>query len=73
MMCANCGAEISYGSVYCSVCGRRADIKEGGEVSAPGQAASGKKCVNCGAVLEEGAMFCTGCGTPVNRGEANVL
>lgn len=74
MMCANCGAEIPYGSVYCSMCGKRADVKEGGETSATGQAASGKKCAKCGTVLEEGTMFCTGCGTPVNQEEdGNVL
>ncbi len=72
MMCANCGAEIPYGSVYCSVCGRRAGTKEGGDVAA-GQAATGKKCVKCGTILEEGAMFCVGCGAPVGREDGNVL
>lgn len=28
MMCVNCGEIIPYGSVYCSHCGKHADVKE---------------------------------------------
>ena len=28
MKCVNCGEIIPYGSIYCSVCGKRADQKE---------------------------------------------
>lgn len=64
MMCANCGAEIPYGSVYCGLCGKRADTKEDG-ADAAGAPHSGRKCAKCGTALEEGTMFCTSCGTPV--------
>lgn len=66
MMCANCGAEIPYGSVFCSVCGKKANTKENSETVAAEQAAANeKKCVKCGAILEEGSQFCTSCGTSV--------
>lgn len=64
MQCENCGSIISYGSVFCSVCGKKADEKseDDGIVSA---GAENLKCRNCGAVLEAGSLFCSACGEKV--------
>lgn len=63
MMCENCGAIISYGSVYCSVCGKKADEKSEdlGELAKLETA----KCKGCGAALEKGSLFCASCGKKV--------
>lgn len=66
MMCANCGAEIPYGSIYCNACGKKANVREDGEADAPKQEISGKTCTKCGAALEDGSRFCMNCGTPVD-------
>ncbi len=66
MMCENCGATIPYGSIYCNICGSKADEKQGGEtVNAVPAGQEVLKCKNCGAVLEAGSLFCVSCGTKV--------
>lgn len=64
MMCENCGAIISYGSVFCSQCGKKADEKSD-EPGMPIEQPKTATCSQCGAVLEEGSLFCTSCGTKV--------
>lgn len=64
MLCENCGSVISYGSVYCNVCGKKADEKQEDE-SVTSMDASGKRCSACGASLEEDSLFCTSCGAKV--------
>nr|WP_297864466.1 zinc ribbon domain-containing protein [uncultured Acetatifactor sp.] len=61
MMCENCGVTISYGSVFCNQCGKKADEKseDGGM---PVNVPETPKCSQCGAVLKEGSLFCTSCG-----------
>lgn len=68
MMCANCGAIIPYGSVYCSSCGKNATVKEEGSVPISPMSApvEGKVCPKCGAAVEEGSLFCTTCGTKID-------
>lgn len=63
MMCENCGATIPYGSMYCNVCGKKADEKQGD--TEPAVNANAPKCAKCGALLEEGSAFCTACGAKV--------
>ncbi len=63
-MCENCGAIISYGSVFCNQCGKKADEKSD-EPGMPIEQPKTAKCSQCGAALEEGSMFCTSCGTKV--------
>lgn len=59
MMCANCGTVIPYGSIFCNICGKRADEKqEGGDVPESGV----RICTVCGAVLDEESLFCEKCG-----------
>lgn len=68
MMCANCGTVIPYGSIFCNICGKRADEKqEGGDVPESGV----RICTVCGAVLDEESLFCEKCGNrTTDRGEA---
>ena len=67
-VCANCGAIIPYGSVYCSSCGKNATVKEEGSVPISPMSApvEGKVCPKCGAAVEEGSLFCTTCGTKID-------
>ncbi len=73
MMCVNCGALIPYGSTFCNVCGKRADLVQdggpavGNDASAaePFSGARERTCTGCGAVLEPDSMFCTSCGQKV--------
>lgn len=63
MLCENCGSTIPYGSMYCSVCGKKADEKQNdAEVVVN---ANVPKCAKCGEPLEEGNAFCTACGAKV--------
>lgn len=65
MMCENCGSIISYGSIFCSICGKKADEKQpDGEVDVSVESIE-LKCKTCGKALEEGSLFCTSCGTKV--------
>lgn len=64
MLCENCGSVISYGSVYCNVCGKKADEKQEDE-DVTSMDDSGKRCSACGASLEEDSLFCTSCGAKV--------
>lgn len=64
MLCENCGSVISYGSVYCNVCGKKADERQEDEAAAS-MDDSGKRCSACGASLEEDSLFCTSCGAKV--------
>ena len=61
MLCESCGAVIPYGSMYCNVCGKRADEKQEDDAAGTSQS----KCKKCGAVLSDGSLFCTACGTKV--------
>lgn len=63
MMCENCGSVIPYGSVFCSVCGRKVDEKQ--ENAAPVANFNEPKCKKCGAVLDADSVFCASCGTKV--------
>jgi len=63
MLCESCGAIIPYGSVYCNICGKKADEKQGRE--SVKMSASVEKCKMCGAELETGSLFCTSCGSKV--------
>lgn len=68
MMCANCGGIIPYGSVYCSLCGKSATVKEAGsDTAAPFVPPTvSKVCPKCGAEVEDGCLFCTSCGTKID-------
>lgn len=61
MKCENCGALIPYGSMFCSVCGKRADEKQE-RTSDAVSSSPVVKCTKCGAILDENAMFCIACG-----------
>lgn len=63
MMCENCGSVLPYGSVYCNVCGKKADEKQ--EAGNAETKAEASKCRQCGAALEEGSRFCVLCGAKV--------
>lgn len=63
MMCANCGTVIPYGSIFCNICGQRADEKKEG-VSGPAEAGA-RTCSACGAQMEAGSLFCEKCGSKV--------
>lgn len=63
MQCENCGSVIPYGSVYCSICGKKADEKQEGDPV--NMSVSVGKCKVCGADLEEDSLFCTSCGAKV--------
>ena len=62
MMCENCGGIIPYGSIFCNICGQKADEKQEGGADVM-NTAPGKKCTVCGAVMDEDSMFCTSCGS----------
>ncbi len=67
MVCANCGAVIPYGSVFCNVCGKKADEKqEGGNMSKRDNV---RTCSVCGAELEKGDLFCIQCGNKISKEE----
>ncbi len=67
MVCANCGEVIPYGSVFCNVCGKKADEKQGdGNMS---KRKNVKTCSVCGAELEEGDLFCIQCGNKISKEE----
>lgn len=69
MMCANCGTVIPYGSIFCNICGKRADEKQEGEGDS--EADGIRKCTSCGAKLDEDSLFCEKCGNRIeNGGEA---
>lgn len=63
MMCENCGAVIPYGSMYCNICGKKADEKQEDANAAanPNEA----RCKQCGAILDADSLFCASCGTKV--------
>lgn len=63
MMCENCGSVIPYGSMYCSICGQKADEKQ--ENAGTVVNVEAVKCKQCGMVLEEGSRFCVSCGAKV--------
>ncbi|MCM1386626.1 MAG: zinc ribbon domain-containing protein [Bacillus sp. (in: Bacteria)] len=63
MICENCGSVISYGSVYCNICGKKADEKQEGEPAK--MTAAMRKCAACGAELDDNSIFCEACGTKV--------
>ena len=57
--CSDCGADIPLASVFCGVCGKKAE--EQAETPEP-SAAEKRFCTNCGAELSDGLAFCTTCG-----------
>lgn len=63
MMCENCGSVIPYGSMYCSICGKKADEKQENVDTAESEGEL--KCKQCGMALEEGSRFCVSCGAKV--------
>ena len=64
MMCENCGSVIPFGSMYCNVCGKKADEKQADSGEAVGQTFS-RKCKKCGAELGTDSLFCMSCGTKI--------
>jgi len=52
--CPSCGAEVSNGSLFCSVCGYKFSVDNGKH-----------RCQKCGALLQPDALFCMECGTKV--------
>lgn len=61
--CPSCGAEVSSGSVFCSVCGYKFSVDN-----------ENPRCQRCGALLQPDALFCMECGTKVEaepKNEAN--
>lgn len=66
MMCANCGTVIPYGSIFCNVCGKKANEKQ--ESEAVGEENSIRICAICGAKLDEDSMFCEMCGNRISDG-----
>lgn len=68
MMCANCGTVIPYGSIFCGICGKRADEKIGNGSNST--KVSVRTCTVCGAELDGESLFCEKCGSKViNQGE----
>lgn len=64
MVCANCGEVIPYGSIFCSICGKKADEKqEGGDMP---KRDGVRTCSVCGAEVEAGNLFCTKCGNKIS-------
>lgn len=57
VMCESCGAELSLGSIFCSLCGKRLDAQE---PLIP--AVEKRNCPNCGQSVIAGAKFCVNCG-----------
>lgn len=57
--CANCGAELEEGMMFCTECGTPV------AKAAASEDAEYETCRSCGATLEKGMKFCTECGTPV--------
>lgn len=74
MMCENCGSVIPYGSMYCNVCGKKADEKQENVNPSANVAADANtealKCKQCGAVLEPDSLFCVSCGAKVEANDA---
>lgn len=54
MICPKCNKEIEEGSIFCTECGSKIEVKE--EVF---------YCEECGNKLKKGSAFCTECGTKV--------
>lgn len=66
MMCANCGAVIPYGSIFCNICGKKASEKQESEGIVEGDKV--KMCSSCGAKLDEDSLFCEICGNRISDG-----
>ena len=70
MACVNCGRIIPYGSVFCSECGKRADVKE--QESQENYSCEinveCKVCPSCNTTYTDGdTKFCTNCGTQLGQ------
>ena len=57
LSCANCGAELEPGMLFCTECGT--PVKEADAL----EDEAWETCSNCGAAVEKGMKFCTECGT----------
>lgn len=64
MMCVNCGEIIPNGSVYCSICGKKAREKQDDTQNSMTPIAEDTmvKCQNCGQAVEKDSIFCKECG-----------
>lgn len=57
-ICTQCGAEIEYGSAFCTSCGARFVVQNEND-------GDFKFCISCGAKIPKTAGFCTECGNKV--------
>jgi ribosomal protein L40E len=62
--CVSCGAPLSPGATFCSVCGKKQEGRQKGKsnVTTPAESTT---CSTCGATLEPGQKFCEYCGTKI--------
>lgn len=69
MMCVNCGAVIPYGSMFCNVCGKKADEKQdGGSAAGMGATQDSGSAAGMGAAQDSG--FAAGMGAVEDGGSA---
>ena len=59
LACANCGAELEEGMMFCTECGTPV------AKAAASEDAEYETCRSCGATVEKGMKFCTECGNPM--------
>lgn len=72
VLCANCGAEISETSPYCTNCGAKNTAGEkvlAERAAAEAAAEAASKCPVCGAPRTPGAAFCPSCGNKFDDGD----
>lgn len=65
LACANCGAVLEEGMMFCTECGTPVAKAAAFEDEAC------ETCPNCGAPMEKGMKFCTECGTSLEAPAAN--
>lgn len=62
--CPHCGAEIPAGSVFCNICGTKADTGVEIPKAENNDSISNQKiCKTCGSIIPDENIFCSQCGT----------
>ena len=67
MKCTSCGAEVPFGSLFCTSCGTSVAASTSAQRAS---SASGSPCPNCGANVPAGYLFCTACGSSLVGGSS---